>query len=83
MHANLIEGFWELTLALPGDNQWRNDLRYLVHAGQKGIGWHPHLLSFGLPVREPSGGTHGTLLEQTHPAAVGVPVLVHTHHLEA
>ena len=25
VHANLIEGFWELTLALPGDNPWRND----------------------------------------------------------
>ena len=30
VHANLIEGFWELTLALPGDNPWRNDLRHLV-----------------------------------------------------
>ena len=29
MHANLIEGFWELTLALPRDNPWRNDLRSL------------------------------------------------------
>ena len=83
VHANLIEGFWELALALPSDNPWRNDLRHLVHAGQEGIRWYPHFLPFGLPVREPSGGTRGTLLEQTHPAAVGVPVLVHTHHLEA
>ena len=37
VHANLIEGFWELALALPGDNPWRNDLRHLVHAGQEGI----------------------------------------------
>ena len=39
MHANLIEGFWELTLALPGDNPWRNDPRHhagQVHAGQEG-----------------------------------------------
>ena len=25
VHANLIEGFWELALALPRDNPWRND----------------------------------------------------------
>ena len=83
MHANLIEGFWELTLALPSDNPWCNDPRHLVHAGQEGICWYPHLLPFGLPVCEPSTGTRGTLLEQTHPAAIGVSVLVHTHQLEA
>jgi hypothetical protein len=77
--ANLIEGFWELTLALPCNNPWRNDFRHLVHARQEGIRWYPHFLPFGVPVREP----HGTLLEQTHPAAVSVPVLVHAHHLEA
>ena len=32
MHANLIEDFWELALALPSENPWRNDLRHLVHA---------------------------------------------------
>ena len=26
VHANLIEGFRELALALPSDNPWRNDL---------------------------------------------------------
>jgi hypothetical protein len=35
VHANLIEGCGELSLALPGDNPWRNDLRHLVHAGQE------------------------------------------------
>ena len=32
-----------------------------MHAGQEGIRWYPHFLPFGLPVREPSGGTRGTL----------------------
>ena len=68
---------------LSGDNPWRNDLRHLVHAGQEGISWYPHFLPFELPVRQPHCGTRSTLLEQTHPAAVGVPVLVHAHHLEA
>jgi len=57
VHANLIEGFWELALALPRDNPWRNDLRHLVHAGQEGIRWYPHFLPFGLPVGEPRGST--------------------------
>ena len=65
MHAH-----WELTLALPRDNPWRNDLR---PAGQEGTRFPP-----GSPV-----AARGTLLEQTYPAAVGVPVLVHAHHLEA
>ena len=62
VHANLIEGFWELTLALPSDNPWCNDPRHLVHAGQEGIRWYPHILPFGLPVRQTRGGTRGTLL---------------------
>ena len=51
--------------------------------GQYGIRWYPHFLSFRLPVCDPSGGTRGPLFEQTHPVAMGVPLLVHTHHLEA
>ena len=82
VHANLIEGFWELALALPSDNPWRNDLRHLVHSmqGRKAsVGTHTFSL-LGCPSGRPVAAP---VAQQKHPAAVGVPVLVHAHHLEA